>query len=434
VSILVEIAAQADVSVEGVVRVLTREPVSDVVKQRVLAVLDELSPAQTRVVERFALASVHDVFPSEDEQPGEENGAGTPFEETALALPPGHVVRRPVDGEPPEQRGDAGELREADMLAVRLVTLLEELVGAITDLKAASSAERRERVDDLAVLVDLITTGWQGVDRRLGRVERVVSRLEPDRRPPPISARRVEPSTPEAAPEEPPEAEEAPAEPERAEPERRWPAFLTVAVLSVSAVFGFLALLDLLPSRHDLSRLIPDSASASSASSTADLPLVGLPPGPLTATGTNTEAPATVPPPLVPTTTTKHTTTASSTAGVGPAATHSTPTTTRATTTTTRATTTTKAATKPRKTVPGAIQPARNWAWAPVPKATYYTIEFLRGTNRLYRTVASRPRLTLPGSVVFSPGAYRWIVRPGFGTRAENRLGRPVVDSTFTVA
>ena len=66
-SILVEIATRADVSVEGVVRVLTREPVSDIVKERVLAVLDELSPAESRVLERFALASVHDVSGSDSE-------------------------------------------------------------------------------------------------------------------------------------------------------------------------------------------------------------------------------------------------------------------------------------------------------------------------------------------------------------------------------
>ena len=64
-SILVEIAGRADVSVEGVVRVLTREPVSAAVKERVLAVLEQLDPEQTRVLERFALVSVHDVVPLE---------------------------------------------------------------------------------------------------------------------------------------------------------------------------------------------------------------------------------------------------------------------------------------------------------------------------------------------------------------------------------
>jgi len=39
-------------------------------------------------------------------------------------------------------------------------------------------AERRARVEDLALLVDLVTSGWQGVERRLDRLERSLDRLE----------------------------------------------------------------------------------------------------------------------------------------------------------------------------------------------------------------------------------------------------------------
>jgi hypothetical protein len=35
-------------------------------------------------------------------------------------------------------------------------------------------AERHARIDDLALLVDLITSGWKGVDQRLARLERKV--------------------------------------------------------------------------------------------------------------------------------------------------------------------------------------------------------------------------------------------------------------------
>jgi hypothetical protein len=38
--------------------------------------------------------------------------------------------------------------------------------------------ERSARVDDLALLVDLVSSGWKGVDARLGRIEAVVTRLE----------------------------------------------------------------------------------------------------------------------------------------------------------------------------------------------------------------------------------------------------------------
>jgi len=35
-------------------------------------------------------------------------------------------------------------------------------------------AERHARVDDLALLIDLIASGWNGVDERLARLERVL--------------------------------------------------------------------------------------------------------------------------------------------------------------------------------------------------------------------------------------------------------------------
>jgi hypothetical protein len=38
-------------------------------------------------------------------------------------------------------------------------------------------AERRARVEDLALLVDLIASGWHGVERRLDRFERSLDRL-----------------------------------------------------------------------------------------------------------------------------------------------------------------------------------------------------------------------------------------------------------------
>ena len=33
-------------------------------------------------------------------------------------------------------------------------------------------AERHARIDDLALLVDLVSSGWKGVDARLEKVER----------------------------------------------------------------------------------------------------------------------------------------------------------------------------------------------------------------------------------------------------------------------
>jgi hypothetical protein len=69
--------------------------------------------------------------------------------------------------------------------------LLNNVVGRLERLEGDLLAERHARVDDLAVLVDLVTSGWKGVDRRLERIEQaltssdgaVVYRIE-ERRPP----------------------------------------------------------------------------------------------------------------------------------------------------------------------------------------------------------------------------------------------------------
>ncbi len=45
-------------------------------------------------------------------------------------------------------------------------------------IQAEAAAERRERLEDLGLLVDLVASGWRGVERRLDRAERVLDRIE----------------------------------------------------------------------------------------------------------------------------------------------------------------------------------------------------------------------------------------------------------------
>ena len=76
----------------------------------------------------------------------------------------------------------ARHLAEVRGLAANLVRRLERLEGDLL-------AERHARVDDFALLIDLIASGWKSVDERLGRLEKafgidegaVVYRIE-DRR------------------------------------------------------------------------------------------------------------------------------------------------------------------------------------------------------------------------------------------------------------
>jgi hypothetical protein len=61
----------------------------------------------------------------------------------------------------------AKHLAEVRGLSANAIRRLERLEGDLL-------AERHARVDDLALLIDLITSGWKGVDERLARLERVL--------------------------------------------------------------------------------------------------------------------------------------------------------------------------------------------------------------------------------------------------------------------
>jgi hypothetical protein len=399
VSILVEIAEQADVSVEGVVRVLTREPVSEAVKERVLAVLDDLTPEQTRAVQRFALAALHDVL-----------------------LRPGHAIdlahAPAAEADPPPELPAAAA--GSDAALVQLGSVLGELAEAVRDLRRETDAERRERVDDLAVLIDLITTGWQGLDARLGRIEKQVSRLEAGRREPVViaPARVAAPTIEQTAP--PP----APVEPAEHGGRGKLPIVATLSLVGAAAVT--LAVLQIASGGPDVTRLVSSRAATMAtgeASSTTAAP---------TSTQAETRPAATTarPPaqsPTIPQTTSHAGTGSGSTTRSKPPAAPASP----KTSTAPPAATTRPAATAAS---PTGFQPTRNWAWAPVKNAAYYDVVFTRGGKVFYAGSPTEPRLTLPSSLVFRPGAYRWIVRPGFGDRAAKNLGAPVVDSPFTVS
>jgi hypothetical protein len=56
--------------------------------------------------------------------------------------------------------------------------LTNQLLRRLAAIEGDLLTERNARVDDLALLVDLVSSGWKGVDARLGRIESIVQRLE----------------------------------------------------------------------------------------------------------------------------------------------------------------------------------------------------------------------------------------------------------------
>jgi hypothetical protein len=78
---------------------------------------------------------------------------------------PGQVGTAVRDGLRSEVLPVARQVAEIRGLMNQAIRRLEHLEGELL-------AERHARVDDLALLVDLVSSGWRGLDERLERVER----------------------------------------------------------------------------------------------------------------------------------------------------------------------------------------------------------------------------------------------------------------------
>jgi hypothetical protein len=119
--------------------------------------------AQERVEQRAEGAALEALFARAREQVDALTDAVTSFEERL----PAHVGEAVRDQAQPVGRN----LAEIRGLMNQVIRRLQRVDGDLL-------AERNARVDDLALLVDLITSGWQGVDARLSRLEDVLNRLE----------------------------------------------------------------------------------------------------------------------------------------------------------------------------------------------------------------------------------------------------------------
>jgi hypothetical protein len=131
-----DIARAADVPVESVLRVLSRDEVSSDVAARV-----------REAIERYGYGRM--LRPASDVR-----------ETSSLPAVSGEIGR--------DERSDLGD---ADALMHRLAQDVDEM-------KLELQRARTERIEDLTLVVDLITTSWRAVDRRLGHIDRTLERLE----------------------------------------------------------------------------------------------------------------------------------------------------------------------------------------------------------------------------------------------------------------
>jgi hypothetical protein len=201
VATISEIAQAADVSVESVLRVLNRDDVSTDVAARVVSAMDAYGydrlprasatpksrtesnlpkeeavdePDDARHASRAVVGEVIDPKPG----PGfEDDEAITRAREQLLQA----VVQVASELEDPSSVRQHSEALAVRPLAARMSVmdaLFERLAEDLAGIKRELGRARSERLEDLTLLVDLITTSWRSVDQRLGRIERKLERIE----------------------------------------------------------------------------------------------------------------------------------------------------------------------------------------------------------------------------------------------------------------
>lgn len=177
---ILELANHAGLSTETVLRVVLREPTNEDARRRVLAAIETLGPPDYPRPDRSI-----EVLP-----PGQDD----PLETPAAEAPPSALPATIHDALPDAiraQLAQIGEFREA----------CDSLVSRLRN-------ERRERIEDLELVTDLLITSWRGVDRRLGRLEKVIGRIDDAQR----ESREVGRATPNVIRFEPRQSPEAAAE------------------------------------------------------------------------------------------------------------------------------------------------------------------------------------------------------------------------------
>lgn len=182
-----EIARAADVSVESVLRVLNRDDVGKDITARVISVMDAYGYSRLPRPETVAgsearrsrtpepRAVVGEVVDDNGTRNVPADALGRARAELLEAV--GDVVDE-LEG--PETLDRASDPLGIHSLADRMTVIdarFNEVARDLDGIKRELARARSERVEDLALLVDLLTTSWRAADSRLARIDRKLDRM-----------------------------------------------------------------------------------------------------------------------------------------------------------------------------------------------------------------------------------------------------------------
>jgi hypothetical protein len=183
-----EIADLANVPVEGVLRVVNGDPVSGIIAARVQKAIAALGAPQDAVVQNMNVlappqrAHVAEVVEEPAPQPPAIEETLTSAREQLMES----IRRATAELEERLPEGVGSVVYEAVRIEVEPVArhmgqigvLIEEVRRVSERIENSVVSERQDRLDDMKLLTDLIVTGWQTMDRRLARIERMLALFE----------------------------------------------------------------------------------------------------------------------------------------------------------------------------------------------------------------------------------------------------------------
>jgi hypothetical protein len=163
---ILEIARLANVSAENVLRVVNGEPVSSDVASRVARTIEAVGPPPSP-------RSKADVVPADRSAGSEADELVSRLARTAAELEAhlpqvGSILYEAV----------RVEVQPVSRHIAELDALFGLLVARLEDMRDEIDRERRERLEDVALLSELVSAGWRSADRRLARLEQMLTRLE----------------------------------------------------------------------------------------------------------------------------------------------------------------------------------------------------------------------------------------------------------------
>jgi hypothetical protein len=176
---ILQLATHAGVTAENVLRVVNGEPVSREVAARVNRAIAVLGPPPLPANGASPLAA--NGAPPLPAKPAEVVDVESAVEVARRELL-ATINEATTELEARLPQGVSSVVYEAVRVEVRPVAehvaemerLFQHLIRRIHEVEAR---ERSERLEDIALLTELITSGWRSVDQRLGRVERMLDQL-----------------------------------------------------------------------------------------------------------------------------------------------------------------------------------------------------------------------------------------------------------------